>query len=41
MKVAELMLRIIDDTQIPELFQLLDPLVALVEGTFDLDTLPS
>jgi hypothetical protein len=38
-KLAEIMLRIIDDTQIPELFQLLDPLVLLVENNLDLNDL--
>jgi len=38
-KLAELMLGIIDDTQIPELFELLDPLLLLVEGSLDLDDL--
>jgi len=38
-KLAEIGLRIIDDTQIPELFQLLDPLVSLSEGSMDLDQL--
>merc|ERR1719482_1857364 len=38
-KLAELMLRIIDDTQIPELFQLIDPLLLVVEDSLDLDDL--
>jgi len=39
-KLAEVGLRIIDDTQIQELFVLLDPLVSLAEGSMDLDQLP-
>lgn len=38
-KIAEMMLQLIDETQIPELFQLLDPLVSLTEGSMDLDQL--
>lgn len=38
-KLAEIMLCVIDDTQIPELFQLLDPLVSLAEGSLDLNQL--
>lgn len=38
-KLADVGLRIIEETQIPELFNLLDPLVSISEGTLDLGTL--
>jgi len=38
-KIAEIGLRIIEETEIPELFQLLDTLVSLSDGTLDLNQL--